>query len=188
MSTLADRGTGGKDTPGNPVPGVPPVPGRGPRARRKFLIAWAAAGSILVIAAVTVAVLLLAHHPGPVAAPDPLRGTVFQLRSGQCVDTPPNGVAVLRVTPCTAAHGAEIYGVFQVAGQRWPGPAVLARQARTGCMSRLGGYLNPQLATTGLAESYAYPNQGAWDAGARTVVCEVRSTHGLLTGPVRASR
>jgi len=31
-----------------------------------------------------------------------------------------------------------------------------------------------------------YPGQQAWDAGGRTVVCEVRSTSGQLTGSVRS--
>ena len=45
--------------------------------------------------------------------------------------------------------------------------------------------LNPQLATTVLAESYVFPDQGAWNAGVRTIICEIRSTAGKLTGSVR---
>ena len=51
--------------------------------------------------------------------------------------------------------------------------------------ARLSGYLNPQLATSVLAESYVFPNQSAWDAGVRTVICEIRGTAGKLTGSVR---
>jgi hypothetical protein len=86
--------------------------------------------------------------------------------------------------PCAQPHDAEIYARFGLTGHRWPGPAIGA-QARRGCTARLGGYLNPQLATSVLAESYVFPDQGAWNAGERTVICEIRGTAGKLTGSVR---
>ena len=89
-------------------------------------------------------------------------------------------------TNTTVLRNAEIYGAFSVAGQRWPGAAALGNQARQGCQGRLAGYLNPQLDTSGLAESYAYPNSGAWAAGERTVICDIRGSGGKLTGSVRA--
>ena len=89
--------------------------------------------------------------------------------------------------PCRRPHDGEIYGDLRVAGRSWPGSAALGERARRGCQSRLGGYLNPRLATTGLAESCAYPNEGAWAAGVHSVICEIRGTQGKLTGSVRAS-
>ena len=34
-------------------------------------------------------------------------------------------------------------------------------------------------------EKTVFPNQSAWDAGVRTVICEIRGTAGKLTGSVR---
>jgi hypothetical protein len=96
-------------------------------------------------------------------------------------------MAVAHAVRCRRPHDGEIYGNFRVAGRSWPGSAVLGAKARHGCQSRLAGYLNPQLNTTGLAEFYAYPNAGAWAAGVHSVVCEIRGTRGKLTGSVRAS-
>ena len=62
----------------------------------------------------------------------------------------------------------------------------MRQEAGNGCASRLDGYLNPQLATADLTQEYVYPNQAAWQAGQRTVVCEVRAVSGQLTGSVRA--
>ena len=45
----------------------------------------------------------------------------------------------------------------------------------------------PATGHDGLAESYAYPNEGAWAAGVHSVICEIRGTQGKLTGSVRAS-
>jgi hypothetical protein len=79
-----------------------------------------------------------------------------------------------------------VFGTFHLSGDKWPGTAAIGQEASSGCASRLAGYLNPQLAATDLAQSYVYPGQQAWDAGGRTVVCEVRSTSGQLTGSVRS--
>ena len=46
-------------------------------------------------------------------------------------------------------------------------------------------HLITTIATSVLAESYVFPNQSAWDAGVRTVICEIRGTAGRLTGSVR---
>ena len=45
----------------------------------------------------------------------------------------------------------------------------------------------PATGHDGRAESYAYPNVGAWAAGVHSVICEIRGTQGKLTGSVRAS-
>lgn len=129
------------------------------------------------------AFLLAGHHrPPPARQPLP---AALRLHTGQCVDSAANGVSGLRVLPCGQAHDGEIYATFRLAGQDWPGAAAVAARARQGCTARIGGYLNPQLAAAVMTESYIVPGQGAWDAGVRTVACEIRSASGRLTGSVR---
>ncbi len=193
MSTLSGQGTAG--TGGAPVPASPPgarenPPGTPHRGRRMpGRKGWALAGLILAVAVVAAAVTgisaVVSHHPRA-AASHPLRDTVFRFRPGQCLNSAPNGIGHVHALPCAQPHDAEIFGAFRVAGHRWPGTAALAAQAHTGCLRRLHSYLNPQLATTGLAVSYIYPDLGAWGRGERTVICEIRGTHGKLTGSVRA--
>jgi len=113
------------------------------------------------------------------------QAAIFSVQVGDCVNLTPNGT-VVRVVPCAGAHDAEVFGTFHLAGRAWPGTAAVERTAASGCASRLTGYLNPQLAATNLAQSYVYPGQQAWDTGERTVVCEVRTTSGTLTGSVRS--
>ena len=79
----------------------------------------------------------------------------------------PDGISSPTVVPCGQPHDAEVYARFALAGHSWPGGAAIGAQARQGCTARLGGYLNPQLATSVLAESYVFPDQGAWNAGER---------------------
>ena len=106
---------------------------------------------------------------------------VFGLRTGECVDT--NGQR-FSVVSCAAPHDAEVFATFRLAGVSWPGTAKVRTAASAGCESRVSGYLNPQLALS-LASTYVYPGQVAWQAGTRTVICEVRATSGQLTGSVR---
>jgi hypothetical protein len=139
----------------------------------------------LTVAAVA-AVIVFTHRPHHAKPANPLRGTVFQLRSGQCLNFPPNGTALAHAVPCAQPHDAEIYGTFRVAGQQWPGDAALNEQAQQDCQNRLSGYLS-QLALSNVAEFYVYPGNSAWAAGGRSVICEIRGTRGKLTGFVRAS-
>jgi hypothetical protein len=158
---------------------------RGPRAGRPAAIgglvlagAWTAAGA-------AVAVTLLGASPGAAVHLRPLKGTVFSLRTGQCANTARNGVDGAHAVRCAQPHAVEIYATFRLAGAAWPGTAGLGQRASQGCVARLGSYLNPGLIGTSLSDSYVYPDQGAWAAGERTVICEIRGSAGQLTGSVR---
>ncbi|MGD0605652.1 MAG: septum formation family protein [Streptosporangiaceae bacterium] len=109
---------------------------------------------------------------------------VFKLRPGECVNSGPNGLAVT-VLACGTPHDAEVFATFTLPVSGWPGNAVVQEDAGNGCAARLGSYLKPALAGAGLAQEYVYPNEAAWQAGERTVVCEVSSPAGKLTGSVR---
>ena len=110
---------------------------------------------------------------------------VFGLRPGQCIDSGGNGLT-FTVLSCAAPHDAEVFATFSLPAAAWPGTSAVQQDAGNACASRLATYLNPQLATAALSQEYVYPNQAAWQAGERTVVCEVRAVSGQLTGSVRA--
>ena len=149
----------------------------------------AVAGIILgVIALVGAAVGVLAvvthgFRPKTVVTYQP--AAAFGLRPGQCINSGPNALEVT-VLSCARPHDAEVFATFSLPATAWPGASAVQADASDGCASRFGSYLNPDLATIDLAQEFIYPNQGAWQAGERTVVCEVRATSGRLTGSVRA--
>lgn len=111
------------------------------------------------------------------------KSPVFSLKTGDCFD--PQG-QTYTLTSCDSPHKAEVFATFSLAGTTWPGSAKVAAAASSGCASRLTGYLNPQLAVS-LASTYVYPDATAWQAGTRTVICEVRAAGGELTGSVRGA-
>lgn len=177
---------GGHAAPAEPDPGTGPAsPGGGPSRRRRPLAAILIGGfaAVCLIGLGAFATVLLLH--GRPHAPPPALPSVFRLRVGDCVNSGPDGISSPTVVPCGQPHDAEVYARLALAGHSWPGGAAIGAQARQGCTARLGSYLNPQLATTVLAESYVFPDQGAWNAGERAVICEIRSTTGKLTGSVR---
>jgi len=184
---VAEPGTpGGHAAPAEPGPGTGPAsPGGRPPRRRRSLAAILVGGfaAVCLIGLGAFATVLLLH--GRHHAPPPALPSVFRLQVGNCVNSGPNGISSPTVVACGQPHDAEVYARFALAGHNWPGGAAIGAQARRGCTARLGGYLNPQLATTVLAESYVFPDQGAWNAGERAVICEIRSTAGKLTGSVR---
>ena len=141
---------------------------------------------IIALVAVAVGVLSVVTHgfrPKTVVTYRP--AAVFGLRPGQCVNS---GSDVLKFTvlSCARSHDAEVFAAFSLPATAWPGASAVQVDAGNGCANRFDSYIDPQLAGASLTQEYVYPNQAAWQAGERTVVCEVRAVSGQLTGSVRA--
>jgi hypothetical protein len=156
---------------------------------RRGVSRLAVAGVILVLVAVVAAagVLVVATHGfRHKTVVTYLPAAVFSLRAGDCINSSPNGLSVT-ILSCATPHEAEVFATFSLTGSSWPGEAAVQQQASSGCANRIASYLNPQLLTAGLIQQYVYPNQDAWQANVRTVVCEVSSPSGTLSGSVRNS-
>ena len=174
--------------PSPPAPGES-VPAEVPAGERRGVSRLAVAGVILVLVAVAAAaaVLVVATHGFRHKTVVTYRpAAVFSLRAGDCLNSSPNGLSVT-ILSCATPHQAEVFATFSLTGSSWPGEAAVQQQADSGCANRIAGYLNPQLLNAGLTQQYVYPNQDAWRAGVRTVVCEVSSASGPLSGSVRNS-
>jgi Septum formation len=144
---------------------------------------------VIALVGVAAGVLVVVTHgfrPRTVVTVTYRPAAVFGLRPGQCVNT---GSDALKPTvlSCARPHDAEVFAVFTLPAAPWPGASAVRMDADNGCASRLGSYIDPQLATAGLAQEFVYPNRDAWQANQRTVVCEVSATEGQLTGSVRAN-
>jgi hypothetical protein len=167
-------------------------PGRDPlaneRARRGRGVGWlVTAGVVIVVITVAAAVGVLAvatHGFRPKTVVTYRPAAVFALRAGDCINSSPNGLSVT-ILSCATPHQAEVFATFSLTGSDWPGSAAVQQQASNGCANRIAGYLNPALLNAGLTQEYVYPNQDAWKAGVRTVVCEVSAITGPLSGSVR---
>jgi putative regulator of septum formation len=178
--------------PGGPDP-VETDPGESVAAEvfggeRRGVSRLVVAGAIVVLVAVAAAaaVLVVATHGSRHKTVVTYRpAAVFSLRAGDCINSSPNGLSVT-ILSCATPHEAEVFATFGLTGSAWPGEAAVQQQASSGCADRIAGYLNPQLLNAGLIQQYVYPNRDAWQADVRTVVCEVSSASGPLSGSVRS--
>ena len=168
-----------------PVDMAEPVEVRRPRRRRHgvlIVLGFLVAAAVIIGGAIAIVGSLTHGFKKPVVI-HYTKSAIFSLKTGECID--PNGQTAT-VVSCSAPHDAEVFATFALPGSKWPGTAAVGTAASTGCSSRLNGYLNPQLAIS-LSSTYVYPDSVAWQAGTRTVICEVRATHGQLTGSVQGA-
>src|SRR6185295_18392323 len=142
--------------------------------------------ALVGVAAGVLAVVTHGFRPKTVVTITYRPAAVFGLRPGQCVNTGSDALKPT-VVSCARPHDAEVFAVFTLPAAPWPGSSAVRADADNGCASRLGSYIDPQLATAGLAQEFVYPNRDAWQANQRTVVCEVSASEGRLTGSVRAT-
>ena len=184
--------------PADPEPSGPaggeaaadPEPGEsgGERAREGRGVSWLVTAGVIVVvlalAAAAGALYVTTHGFRPKTVVTYRPAAVFGLRAGDCLNSSQNGLSVT-ILSCATPHQAEVFATFGLTGSGWPGAATIQQQASNGCSERMAGYLNPELLNAGLTEQYVYPDQKAWQAGVRTVVCEVSSSTGPLTGSVR---
>jgi Septum formation len=165
-------------------PGADAEPRRARRWPRLLL-----AGGFVVLAAVIVGGAIAIVGSVTHGFKKPVKVTyktsaVFSLKTGDCFD--PQGAQSYTLVSCDAPHDAEVFATFPLTGTAWPGASAVQAKASGGCASRLTGYVNPQLAIS-LTSTYVYPDSVAWQAGTRSVICEVRATTGQLTGSVRGA-
>ena len=170
------------------VADLEPEPPADEPARKVRSVGWVISVGVvflLVVLAATAGVLAVTTHgfrPKTVVTYRP--AAVYGLRAGECINPSPNGLSFTRLS-CATPHQAEVFATFSLTGSSWPGSAAVQQQANDGCANRLASYLNPQLLNAGLIQQFVYPNRDAWQAGVRTVICEVSSTAGPLSGSVR---
>jgi hypothetical protein len=162
----------------------PPANQRARKGRVSWLVTIGVILVVLAAAAAAGALYVTTHGFRPKTVVTYRRAAVFGLRAGECINSSPNGLSVT-VLSCATPHQAEVFAAFSLTGSSWPGTAAVQQRASSGCANRLAGYLNPQLLNAGLTQEYVYPNRDAWQAGVRTVVCEVSSATGPLSGSVR---
>ncbi len=163
----------------------PPRTHRPHRWRTRLLIAFGftAAAAAIIVAAIFVVGSITHGFKKPVKITYKT-SALFSLKTGECLDMV--GSSSYTLIPCDSAHEAEVFATFALPAGTWPGSAAVAADASSGCKTRLTGYLNPQLAIS-LTSAYVYPDPTAWQAGTRTVICEVRAASGDLTGSVQGA-
>jgi hypothetical protein len=114
--------------------------------------------------------------------------SVYSLKPGDCV----NGInedaeefLSLPAVPCAEPHEAEVFAVFDLDGDTWPGEETVLAQAEQGCQDRLGSYSPAAVEDESIEIIYLYPTQTSWRRGDHAVTCLAASVDGKRTGSLR---
>lgn len=122
--------------------------------------------------------------------------STFDLRTGQCFDTPGRGVedeeeaASVRIVDCDRPHEGEVTGTFTLGtSDRWPGQEAVETEAERRCEDVNNGYALDWWAVPPTAELYYYvPTRDGWRFGDRDVTCALASSGPKLESSVRSDR
>jgi hypothetical protein len=111
--------------------------------------------------------------------------TLADVQVGDCTERPPEGeVLTLRVLPCASQHASEVYAVFDLDGEQYPGDDDAVRFAEGGCNRELERLL-PESDETAYGLFYYAPSEDSWSLGDRSVICLLEGPNGRqMTGSV----
>ncbi|MBW3536345.1 MAG: septum formation family protein [Actinobacteria bacterium] len=115
--------------------------------------------------------------------------TPNSLQVGDCFNDPDESateVTSLEAVPCDEPHDNEIFHVFDLEGDDFPGEDEVKRLGMEGCEAEFEGYVGTPLAESGLAIVPVTPTEGSWEStDDRTILCAAYNSDGApLTGSV----
>jgi len=117
----------------------------------------------------------------------------FQMRVGDCFDDGStfgdDSVNSVPGVPCTDPHDNEVYAVFDVAADSFPGDA-MAEMAHDGCVERFEAFVGKDYESSALEIATLYPTRESWHGqNDREVICAVYDIElSKLTGTVKGLR
>ena len=115
--------------------------------------------------------------------------TPNSLQVGDCFNDPDSSateVSSLEAVPCDEPHDNEVFHVFDLEGDDYPGDDEVARLGTEGCEPELEAYVGAPPAEAGLAIVPVTPTEGSWnDSDDRTILCAAYNADGTpLTGSI----
>jgi hypothetical protein len=117
----------------------------------------------------------------------------FQMRVGDCFDDGSSfaseGVGSVPGVPCSKPHDNEVYAVFNVSLESYPGDE-MAVMAHDGCLERFESFVGRDYESSSLDIATLYPSRESWQQqNDREVVCAVYDVDAeKLAGSVQGSR
>jgi hypothetical protein len=99
---------------------------------------------------------------------------VGQLRAGDCFEDPSASTASvsrLLVMPCDDPHDSEIYFVYDVSGDDYPGAPALDEESDRRCAVEFESFVGTDRAESELEFFALIPTRESWEGDDRTVLC-----------------
>jgi hypothetical protein len=148
-------------------------------------------GGTLIVIAVSlagcsaVADLLPAPPPSePAATTTATAVTTPRLKVGDCLNNlDTSSGAAIPLAPCAAPHGYEVYQVFTVPGDSYPGDDAVTAAAESGCATRFDTFVAIAYRGSSLDFAYRTPAAITWmTAGGHDVSCLIYDPAGWTAG------
>jgi hypothetical protein len=120
----------------------------------------------------------------------------FTIRMGDCFDNTMSlasdeagEVSSLPGVPCSEPHDNEVYAVFEVDYDSFPGDEFMSERAFESCLARFEGFVGVTYESSSLDITALYPSSQSWSMhNDREVVCAVYDMNdGKLTGSAKDS-
>jgi hypothetical protein len=89
------------------------------------------------------------------------------------------------VVACSEPHQGEIYAIFSLPAERWPGEAAVAEASSAGCNGRFEAVLGHIATDAPIDVFMLQPSETDWGTQDRTVTCIAIHTDGPQTGSLR---
>lgn len=118
-------------------------------------------------------------------------GNVFSLKVGDCFNDPSDfqsDIANVDKVDCEESHDNEVFALFDIEEDSFPGLASLNRTAEDGCSVAFFPYVGRSHRTSALEIWWLTPSSQSWGSGDREVVCALYdATLAPLTGSMKDS-
>ena len=125
----------------------------------------------------------------PTEAATPSAPVVAVPQVGECtgpVDLSGASITAVSTVDCAQPHYYEVQASVPIAGDAYPGAAVLADRAATSCSAGFADYVGAEPGYTRYSSAYVVPDEVAWTTPAnRVITCLVGSAEGGLTGSAK---
>lgn len=124
-------------------------------------------------------------------------GNVFSLEVGNCYDSPEGidltseesaDVSDVGIVECSEEHYFEVYHLFDIDGDEYPGEDATGVTAEEGCYDAFAGYVGNSYEESTLDISFLFPTSDSWKGGDREATCSLFDFEGnSLTGSAKNS-
>ena len=119
------------------------------------------------------------------------QGNVFSLEVGQCFNDPEatDEISDVAIVDCGEPHNNEVFHLFDIPGDDFPGADVVLDLASQGCIDAFDSYVGTPYLDSALEIFPIYPTEDSWNRGDdREVVCGLYDlTSNEMTGSARNS-
>lgn len=118
-------------------------------------------------------------------------GNVFSLEVGQCFNDPEatDEISDVALVDCAEPHNNEVYHLFDIPGDEFPGRSTVSDLATEGCIDAFETFVGASYATSDFGIFPISPTEDSWNrADDREVVCALFDlTTNESTGSARNS-